>query len=74
MYADRKGWDVGDLVVDVDYELHPREGRARFDLTMRLPKELSDEQIEKLITIAGRCPVHRILLGEIEIADLVERV
>jgi putative redox protein len=74
MYADRKGWDVGDLVVDIDYELEPREGRARFDMTMQLPKELSDEQVEKLIAIAGKCPVHRTLLGEIEIAERVERV
>ena len=74
MYAERKGWDVGDLIVDVDYELVPREGRARFDLTMRLPKELTDEQVEKIIVIAGKCPVHRTLLGEIEIAERVERV
>ena len=24
MYADRKEWDVGDLEVEVDYELEPR--------------------------------------------------
>ncbi len=74
MYAERKGWDVGDLVVDVDYELTPQEGRARFDLSIRLPKELTDEQVEKIIVIAGKCPVHRTLLGEIEIAERVERV
>ena len=74
MYADRKGWDIGDVAVDVDYELAPREGWARFDLTIQLPKALSDEQVEKIIAVAGKCPVHRVLLGEIEIAERVERV
>jgi putative redox protein len=74
MYADRKQWDVGALEVEVDYELHPREGRARFDLVMRLPRALTDEQVERIISVAGKCPVHRTLLGEIEIAERVERV
>ena len=74
MYAERKGWDVGALVVDVDYELEPREGHARFDLTLQLPKALSDEQIERIIVVSGKCPVHRTLLGEIEIAERIERV
>jgi putative redox protein len=74
MYADRKGWDVGDVDVEVDYELEPREGRARFDLTIQVPKTLSDEQVERIIVVAGKCPVHRVLLGEIEIAERVERV
>jgi putative redox protein len=74
MYADRKGWEVGDVAVDVDYDLEPQEGWARFDLTIHLPKALSDEQVEKLIVIAGKCPIHRVLLGEIEIAERVERV
>ena len=26
MYADRKGWDVGDLEVEVDYEVERRQG------------------------------------------------
>ena len=56
MYADRKGWEVGDLKVDVDYELEPREGWARFDLTMYLPKAISDEQVEKIIVDRGKVP------------------
>jgi len=73
MYANRKEWDVGDLEVEVDYELDPR-GTSRFDLTLKLPAALNDEQIERLRVIAGKCPVHRVLLGEVEITDRVERV
>jgi len=73
MYADRKQWDVGDLEVDVDYELDPK-GTSRFDVTLKLPTTLNDEQVERLRVMAGRCPVHRVLKGEVEITDRVERV
>jgi putative redox protein len=72
MYAARKEIDVGELVVDVEYDLQPK-GTSRFDLTLRLPSDLSAEQVERLRVIAGKCPVHRVLKGEVEITDRVER-
>ncbi len=73
MYADRKQWDVGDLQVDVDYDLDPK-ATSRFDVVLRLPTALSDEQVARLQVIAGKCPVHRVLTGDVEIADHIERV
>jgi putative redox protein len=73
MYAARQELDVGDLVVDVDYDLQPK-GTSRFDLTLRLPAALSDAQAEQLRVIAAKCPVHRVLKGNVEITDRVERV
>lgn len=73
MYADRKGWDVGDLEVEVDYVLDPK-ATSRFDVLLKLPASLSAEQADSLRTIAGRCPVHRVLMGQVEIEDRVERV
>lgn len=72
MYADRKQLDVGDLAIDVDYELN-RDGRSRFELTITLPAGLSEEEVEQLRVIAGKCPVHRALKGEVEITDRVAR-
>jgi putative redox protein len=74
LYTDRKGWDVGALEVEVDYELHPREGHARFDVTLKLPAALSDEQLERILAIAAKCPVHRTLKGAVEIEERVERL
>jgi putative redox protein len=73
MYADRKQWDVGELEVEVDYELDSK-ATSRFDLTLKLPSSLSDEQVERLRDIAARCPVHRVLRGKVEITDRAERV
>jgi putative redox protein len=72
MYADRKDWDVGDVEVEVDYELDPKR-TSRFDLTLKLPTTLSNEQAAQLQAIAGKCPVHRVLKGDVEVTDRVER-
>ena len=65
MYAHRKGWDVGDIVVDVDYEPAQRGSPTRFTMDVQLSKELPEDQREKLLTIAAKCPVHRTLEGEV---------
>jgi putative redox protein len=73
MYAARKGWDVGAVEVEVDVEY---EGFAphSFAVTLRLPAELSEEQRERLLAIAARCPVHRVLAHEtpVVVSDRVE--
>jgi putative redox protein len=74
MYADRKGWDVGDLEVEVDYEVRKGEAPRRYDVMLKFPEDLSDEQVERLREIASKCPVHRALTGTVEITDQVERV
>ncbi len=65
MYAQRKGWDVGDVVVDVDYEPAQRGSPTRFAMDVQLPKELPEDQRERLMQIAAKCPVHRTLEGEV---------
>ena len=61
MYAERKGWEVGDVAVDVDYEPAQRGSPTRFDMVVQLPKELPEEQRERLMQIVAKCPVHRVL-------------
>jgi putative redox protein len=75
MYADRKGWDLGavEVVVDVEYQASVPNS---FLVTIKLPKELSTEQQQRLEVIAGKCPVHRALSSdtEVEIEDRIELV
>lgn len=74
MYADRKGLTLGRISVDVSHaKVHmqdcidcPEEmkGKARIDQFSRVISvegEISDEIRDKLIEIAGKCPVHRTL-------------
>jgi len=73
MYAARKGWEIGDVEVDVDVA-YDDFTPASFAVTLRLSSELSGEQRERLATIAAKCPVHRVLAGEtpVTVSDKVE--
>jgi putative redox protein len=71
MYAERKGWDLGAVSVEVDCD-SKAPGRGSFDVLIEIPEPLSEEQLERLRVIAGKCPVHRVLLGENEINDRIE--
>jgi putative redox protein len=72
MYAKRKGWDIGDVRVDVDYEPAQRGSPTKFKMVTHLPKELPEEQRERLAQIAAKCPVHRTLEGEVMFEEDVE--
>jgi putative redox protein len=74
MYAQRKGWDVGDVEVACDYTPAERGCPTRFNLVLRFPDSLSDETVERLRVIAAKCPVHRTLDGEVMFEERVERV
>lgn len=72
MYAHRKGWTIGEVIVDVDYEPSQRGSPTKFEMVVTLPKELPEDQREKLLTIAAKCPVHRTLEGEVMFEERVE--
>ena len=74
MYANRKGWDVAGMAVDCEYTPAERGCPTRFQLVLKMPAHLSDEQAERLQVIAAKCPVHRTLEGEVAFDERVELV
>ena len=74
MYAERKGWDLTGAEVDCDYQPSERGRPTSFELILRLPESLSDEQVERLKVIAAKCPIHRTLEGEVAFEERVQRV
>ena len=70
MYARTKGWDLGDVTVDVDYDHHstPR----LFQVDVRLTGELSDAQLERLEKVAAACPLRRSIESGIEFVERIE--
>lgn len=74
MYADRKQWDTGAITVAVDLE-RAREGAAvesRIHLELRTAKTLPPDQRERLLQVAGACPVHRTLQNPIHITTAMK--
>ncbi len=67
MYAERKGWELG----AVECEVEVVQGRGsvfeEITVTLKVPEALDDEQCDRLLVIAAKCPVHRALSGESEV-------
>lgn len=73
MYAKRKGWDLREVKVHLSHqkttyyyedmkELDPKKSKIdRFERVIELVGDLSEEQRDRLMTIANKCPVHRTL-------------
>ncbi len=71
LYADRKGWDLGDVQVHVTHGKshaqdcsHCEKEGGRIDVFSRkleFTAELDEEQLQKLLEIANKCPVHKTL-------------
>jgi putative redox protein len=75
MYADRKGWDLGQVEVAADFTKATSDTPAKFKVDIRCPAELTEEQRDRILKIAHKCPVHRALLGsDVEIDDSLELI
>ncbi len=81
MYARRKGWPLEEAHVDVQHnKIHAEDcadcdtknGKIdRFTRTVSVTGDLSDEQRDRLLDIANKCPVHRTLHSEIDVVTTV---
>ena len=47
---------------------------TKFVVVLRLPADLTEEQVDSLRVIAAKCPIHRTLDGEVMFSERVERV
>lgn len=66
LYAGRKEWDLSGMrvIVETTYE---RYRPASFKVRLELPEGLDEAQVDRLIQIAGKCPVQRTLAEPIPI-------
>lgn len=64
MYADRKNWPVEKVSVRLTHNKIEELGNGLVDIITRditLEGKLDDEQRQRLLEIANKCPVHRLL-------------
>lgn len=77
LYASRKGWPLDEAIVRLSHDkIHAEDCRDcdeknlridRFERELELRGELDETQRQRLLEIAGHCPVHRTLTGKIRI-------
>ncbi len=60
MYADRKGWELG--AVHVDLVMGREHGEERIERTIELAAALTPEQRARLVEIADKTPVTRTIM------------
>ena len=70
VYAKRKGWPLRDVHVTLN-GTHS-DGGFTIARQLRIDGDLDQEQRQRLIEIAGKCPVHKTLAGEITITTTEE--
>ena len=63
MYAERKGWELGEVSVAAEFAAGERGAPTNFRLEVELPANCTDEQRRRIEVIATKCPVHRLLEG-----------
>lgn len=66
LYANRKGWTLTDAEVSVVITGAPEQ--SHFLRKINLVGVTDAEQVKRLLEIADRCPVHRVLTGKIAIS------
>lgn len=70
MYADRKEWDL--QAAEVELEISEKETEkdgvhTKIERKLKLSGNLDEAQENRLLQIAGACPVAKILTGEVSI-------
>ena len=69
MYANRKEWPLDDICVTLSHRRDNRDGQVVdiFERMIQVAGDLTDEQRQRLLDIANKCPVHKTLTGTIDI-------
>ncbi len=70
MYADRKGWEVDNFSVEVDFD--KTENGTLFHVQLSFDGNLDDSQRQRLVQIANACPVHKILAGNVDFQTVLK--
>ena len=75
MYAERKKWPVDHISVDVSYKMtgFGKDMRSVFIRKIKILGDLDAKQKQRMLEIADKCPVHKMLESETEIrSELVD--
>ncbi len=70
-YAERKGWELDGMTVQVAFVEDGGDGRPSYAVTLDLPDGLEETQARRLAAIALKCPVRRALTAGAAMQDEV---
>ncbi len=76
MYAQRKGWDLQGMNIQLTMEKKkasevegaqsaPNKPVTIIESAITFEGDLDEDQIKRMLTIADKCPVHKVVTGEV---------
>lgn len=73
MYAQRKGWDLQSVRLDLVHSRPNGRGNPeQIDISISFEGDLDEDQRKRLKEIANACPVQKTILGELSINSILE--
>lgn len=83
MYVNHKGWEVDDIYMELRHNKqhaedceHCEDPQSKIDVIEKeliVEGDLTDEQLDRMLEISKKCPVHRTLMGDMRIESFVSR-
>lgn len=70
MYSDRNKWNYENITVTVDLDF--LETGVKFIRNIIFEGAINEDNIKRLLNIANRCPVHKLLSGNLDINSQIQ--
>jgi putative redox protein len=69
MYIDKKDWEVERIDMELSIHIEKTEGGqiSRIESIIDITGNITPEQKERILEIAAKCPVHKLLTNPVEI-------
>jgi putative redox protein len=61
MYIDRKGWDIPEINISLNFYQESDPELTTISRSIRFPTEIEDDIKKRLLIIAEKCPVSKLL-------------
>lgn len=73
MYADKKGWNVDKIEVELGIQTTKTETgqSAEIESVITITGDITAEQKQRMLEIARKCPVHKLLTNPISINSMI---
>ncbi|MEP6616053.1 MAG: OsmC family protein [Ginsengibacter sp.] len=71
MYADRKGWDIHGIKVEVSIQIEEHKF-ASFQCMIEVPLHITEPQRNRMLEISRNCPLHQILVNTSKITSSIK--
>lgn len=73
MYIDRKGWNFTEIDISLNmYQNKEGEPSTTIVRDIKFSNEITEEQKERLLLIASKCPISKILKNQIAIQTIMD--